>query len=959
MKWIKNYFKLIVFLVVLLVSFFVFDKFWVDLINKFWVNPIASKIGCNILWVLLVFSFVVIFYYILEYCYSKTLNRKRLVIVLTFSAINILCFFSDNWEYTSTWTSLIVILPIIGEIYLFIVHIIKNKSNKDKKTQELEREKTIGIEDSYNRENIYNTSYETLQTCFFEEGSFSVAISGSWGSGKTVFMEKLKEKYKKENKYVSIIEFEAWRCDTPNLIIRNFFTQLKNELKIYIPNISLDFDKYIDLLLDDVSVKPLKIISKAIYNICKQGKDPYNEIKDELKKSKHKVVVFIDDVDRLDADEIKEVLRLIRNTADFPYIQFIFTCDKDYICETLKKKDIEKPELYLEKFINIEISLPKYEERIICEELYNLISKTITKVWGNNVADNEIKDMIYYKLMDKNETEINRSEINRYLIPKILRTNRDVIHFYNTFKLIAEIYKTQKNQTEIEFQDLFFIELLKFKYPKLHSALWKNTFDFFTIINQTLVFNDEGVHKATLLRIHKLRKNKTANTPTQKTNSDNNEFHQLVKSYINDNKDINTPIYILKYLFNNNRSLNNPIYQLHSFDKYFMYRLNDKILTLSEFLDIANKVSITIEEIEKIFEKKYDLEFENRTKDILENIFRHKNYEYKNIYAFIKLILNNSRNDQLKKEISTAVLSYFYNIPKYKDKDLFKATLDLYNYCITELNYFDNITDKFLTCILLKPNLSIIYYNLEELKIIIKNFLVNTKQKISITKGLTNLIKYWGEYRNNFLFTIEELRDIQLNYFKEIEDKFSTEGVNLFIHCSNGTSNNGDSIIRKEALDIMRDAIIENPNKYLDNFIQKENQPFFNNVLLMPTPFYKQIFESNEKFEEFLNKCNTNSTEETRVKNFWELYKSNEYQALSFDSNIDIQEMLNKCFKEQLNQLNELKSIMKKIEETNSISQIDLYQFKNNPLKITLSLKINNKIRNIEQKKSTEEIKQQ
>lgn len=835
MKWIKNNFKLIVFLVVLLVSFFVFEKFWVDLVNKFWVKPIASQIGCNILWVLLVFSFVVIFYYILEYCYSKTLNRKRFVIVLTFSAINILCFFSDNWKYTSTWTSLIVILPIIGEICLFIVHIIKNKSNKDKKTQELEREKTIGIEDSYNRENIYNTYYETLQTCFYEEGSFSVAISGSWGSGKTVFMEKLKEQYNKENKYVSIIEFEAWRCDTPNLIIRNFFTQLKNELKIYIPNISLDFDKYIDLLLDDDSVKPLKLISKAIYNICKQEKDPFNEIKDELKKSKHKVVVFIDDVDRLDADEIKEVLRLIRNTADFPYIQFIFTCDKDYICETLKKKDIEKPELYLEKFINVEISLPKYEERIICEELYNRISTTIREVWGNNVADNEIKDMIYYKLMEKNETEI-----NRYLIPKILRTNRDVIHFYNTFKLIAEIYKTQKNQTEIEFQDLFFIELLKFKYPKLHSALWKNTFDFFTIINQTLVLNDERVLKATLLRIHKLRKNKTANTPTQKTNSDNNEFHQLVKSYINDNKDINTPIYILKYLFNNNRSLNNPIYQLHSFDKYFMYRLNDKILTLSEFLDIANKVSITIEEIEKIFEKKYDFEFENRTKDILENIFRHKNYEYKNIYAFIKLILNNSRNDQLKKEISTAVLSYFYDIPKYKDKDLFKATLDLYNYCITELNYFDNITDNFLICILLKSKLQIIYYNFEELKIIIKNFLVNTKQKISITKGLTKLIKYWGEYRNDFLFTIKELRDIQLNYFKEIEDKFSTEGVNLFIHCSNGTSNNGDSIIRQEALDIMRDAIIKNPNKYLDNFIQKENQPSFNNVLLMPTPFYEQ-----------------------------------------------------------------------------------------------------------------------
>ena len=83
-------------------------------------------------------------------------NIKRFVIVLTFLAINILCFFSNHWKYTSTWTSLIVISPIIGEICLFIVHIIKNKSNKDKKTQELEREKTIGIQIGIYRANARN-----------------------------------------------------------------------------------------------------------------------------------------------------------------------------------------------------------------------------------------------------------------------------------------------------------------------------------------------------------------------------------------------------------------------------------------------------------------------------------------------------------------------------------------------------------------------------------------------------------------------------------------------------------------------------------------------------------------------------------------------------------------------------------------------------------------------------------
>ncbi|MEE1202761.1 MAG: P-loop NTPase fold protein [Bacteroidales bacterium] len=609
MKWIKNNFKLIVFLVVLLVSFFVFEKFWVDLVNKFWVNPIASKIGCNILWVLLVFSFVVIFYYILEYCYSKTFNRKRLVIVLTFSAINILCFFSDNWKYTSEWTSfiIIIVLPLIGEFIGAVILGVKNKiKNKENETPELEREKTTKIEDTYNRKEFWESTYNTLNTCFFEEGSFSVAISGSWGSGKTVFMEKLKEQYK-ENKYVSIIEFEAWRCDTPNLIIRNFFTQLKNKLKIYIPNISLDFDKYIDLLLNDDSVKPLKIISKAIYNICKQEKDPFNKIKEELKKSKHKVVVFIDDVDRLDADEIKEVLRLIRNTADFPYIQFIFTCDKDYICETLKKKDIEKPELYLEKFINVEISLPKYEERIICEELYKRISKTIKEVWGNNVADNEIKDMIYYKLMEKNETEI-----NRYLIPKILRTNRDIIHFYNTFKLIAEIYKTQKNQTEIEFQDLFFIELLKFKYPNIHSYLWLNPIKFLNLNNNNL-------------SIAWIRGKES------KTRIDD-----IINDITNNTLNTNLSLSILKYLFENN-SKKHSISNTENFDSYFMYRLNNKYLTMLQALSIIrdNKDNnFNIYNIEIIFNNKNKKQFEDRVSEILYNLTLEGDLNYIDIYNF-------------------------------------------------------------------------------------------------------------------------------------------------------------------------------------------------------------------------------------------------------------------------------------------------------------------------------------
>jgi hypothetical protein len=360
MKKIKQFFNdysyQISFAAILFLSFFVLKDFWVKYINKFWVVPIASKVADYHWLVTIAICLIIIIYYIRESYYRKFINIKRHIFILDFIIINILCFFSKKWNYdcSAYWIFFAIILSeLISSIFI-------KKKSKETISPELEIEKTKNIEDSYNRQHIYDTTYETLKTCFYEEGSFAVSISGAWGSGKTVFKEQLKKNYEKDNK-VSIIEFEAWKCDSPTIIIRNFFTQLRDELKTYFPNISLDFNNYIDLLLDNDSVKPLRVIAKGVNNLLNKDKDPFDTIKNYLKKSKHKVVVFIDDVDRLDADEIKEVLRLIRNTANFPYIQFIVTCDNDYVCDTLKKKGIENPKLYLEKFFNLEISLPKFE----------------------------------------------------------------------------------------------------------------------------------------------------------------------------------------------------------------------------------------------------------------------------------------------------------------------------------------------------------------------------------------------------------------------------------------------------------------------------------------------------------------------------------------------------------------------------------------------------------------------
>ncbi len=367
----------------IIISLFVFSGFWKNLINTLWVTPIMSHLGGYEILIAILYSLILIRYY-WYICYKKwNISQRRLTLWSIYTIIYLCCYFSGDWNYTlifenckfSAWTHL-SLLPFICELILF--KCLQRDYKDDLKL--LEIEKTVNISDSYKRNAVCSTTFNVLKTCFDQDCSFSVAITGVWGSGKTTFLNSLRKQY--HNNKINIIVFEPWKSDSPDLIIHSFFTLLRNELNGYVPNISSLIDEYILTLIDEEVIKPVKWLNKSMkWALAMNDKNIYEQIKKELSDYKHKIVVFIDDIDRLNADEIREVLRLVRNTANFPYIQFITAYDKNYLIKILKNDGLDNSERYLEKFFNVEITLPKYEERIICKELYSRVSKLISDNW--------------------------------------------------------------------------------------------------------------------------------------------------------------------------------------------------------------------------------------------------------------------------------------------------------------------------------------------------------------------------------------------------------------------------------------------------------------------------------------------------------------------------------------------------------------------------------------------------
>ena len=125
------------------------------------------------------------------------------------------------------------------------------------------------------------------------------------------------------------------------------------------------------------------------------------------------------------------------------------------------------------------------------------------------------------------------------------------------------------------------------------------------------------------------------------------------------------------------------------------------------------------------------------------------------------------------------------------------------------------------------------------------------------------------------------------------------------------------------------------------------SHPEFN--MVSPEPYCKAIFGGKDNFEAFLDSCNSNSVEEERVKNYWMLYKYNEYSAINFENQGNVQDKIDNCFRDEIQQLRELLYIKEQIVRNGNIDDNILNILKNNSLYIKLRgdiLNVVNKLKN-------------
>ena len=163
--------------------------------------------------------------------------------------------------------------------------------------------------------------------------SIIIGLFGPWGCGKTSILNLTEEDIKLLSKEIEaekapiIIRFNPWSFSEKDLILEAFFNKITFSLGAiddnYKKRLSPKFKKFVNILSVAQDVPKIggifKVLNKTIDQISpdKNLEQIKNEIESILNDIGRRLIIVIDDIDRLSNLEIRQLFKIIKMNADF------------------------------------------------------------------------------------------------------------------------------------------------------------------------------------------------------------------------------------------------------------------------------------------------------------------------------------------------------------------------------------------------------------------------------------------------------------------------------------------------------------------------------------------------------------------------------------------------------------------------------------------------------------------
>lgn len=394
-------------------------------------------------------------------------------------AIDELIFFPKKGN--SSYIAIVYILAALYSLY----YIVSSFNFPRQKNSKLIAEDSIvlqkGIEGSLRKGYAEQLAKELLN--INSKQAFAIAITGGWGTGKSTFISFITEKVKADTAAI-IVEFHPWKNKGEEAVIKDFFYTLRKQLSPYDDRLGPQINNYLNSLFNisavatNTSLSTFSKLALKSINLLEEPQgteEEYNKLRKIIKEIPLPILIIIDDLDRLDSPEIIAVLKLIRNVANFEGLSFITAYDKDYVHHAIKSNLNEHGSHYfLEKIVQMEVSLPVMTK----EELFDILKTVLQKS-----QEKTLEELVPTLEKEAEDRDNHWFKSTNPILWHFISNVRDIVRFHNS--LVLDYPKLSKY---IDSQDIFYIYLIKLKFPRVYKALWQSQGEIFDDSGDKLTF---------------------------------------------------------------------------------------------------------------------------------------------------------------------------------------------------------------------------------------------------------------------------------------------------------------------------------------------------------------------------------------------------------------------------------------------------------------------------------------
>jgi predicted KAP-like P-loop ATPase len=293
-----------------------------------------------------------------------------------------------------------------------------------------------------------------------------ISLYGPWGSGKSTVLNFVETYLAREagTGVPAVVRFNPWWFSGQEDLIRAFFDQMlaqlttgravRKETKIAVQALQPLIVQLLSLSGAHLSIwAKLSLAVSSSWGAFTTASVPDLKVKigNKLESASKKILVIVDDIDRLSGVEVREVFRLIKSVADFPNVTYLLAFDREAVCRMLQPEQGGSGEEYLGKIVQIPFELPAPDLASLQQMLFLRL--------------NAILAATPEELFDKSRWR----EAFTEGVSHLLNTPRDVVRLSNTLSLT---YGPVRD--EVDAVDFVAIETLRVFAPKVYDVIRRN-----------------------------------------------------------------------------------------------------------------------------------------------------------------------------------------------------------------------------------------------------------------------------------------------------------------------------------------------------------------------------------------------------------------------------------------------------------------------------------------------------